>query len=261
MLIRRILMVSCVAAVVASAATSIAQQNSGSQAPPAPAGTPATTWPSLPDLQSATPAELQKCAAALRSQMECDDCNGSGKITTRKKVGERKGGHFKYPEYKNVTSDCELCDGSGYGDWDDIQRELERVTAAICDLDTSNPQASQKLAFAESVLRELLIHDPKALTPKLNRLHEAELRAGRGAPGDLVIVVVEDPIQNFPGIPASARLVRLKSSLTPIVLDNPKSAAKGVGVGLLGGRLAGYHKDSQGNVYPVLQHGFIVYAK
>ncbi len=259
MLIRRILMVSCVAAAVASAATSIAQQNSGSQAPPAPAGTPATTWPSLPNLQSATPAELQKCAAVLRSQIECDDCNGSGKITTRKKVGERKGGHFEYPEYKNVTSDCELCDGSGYGDWDDIQRELERVTAAICDLDTSNPQASQKLAFAESVLRELLILDFKALQEELNRIPEAELRAGRGSPGDLVFVVVEDTTQQIPGAPSTARIFRFSKSNIEIVADDPKLPTKGVGVALIGGRLAGFCKDGAGRLRPVFQHGFIVY--
>lgn len=259
MLIRRILTVSCVAAAVASAATSIAQQNSGSQAPSPPAGTPATTWPSLPSLQSATPAELQKCAAALRSQIECDDCDGSGEITTRKKVGERKGGHFKYPEYKNVTSDCELCDGSGYGDWDDIQRELERVTAAICDLDTSNPQASQKLAFAESVLHDLLTHDSKALEDALNRIPEADLRAGRGSPGDLVIVVVRDSTQSIPGAPSSARIFEFTKSNIAIAADTPKLLAKGVGVAIIGGRLAGFHKDAAGRPRPVLQHGFIVY--
>lgn len=257
---RRFIFMCCVAAMVAAAASSTAQQQSGAGAPASPVA-PSTAWPTLPAAQTASPADLQKYSGALRSQIECDSCKGSGEITTRRKTGERKGGHFKYPQYKNVTTDCERCGGTGYGDWERIGRELERVTAAICDLDTSSTQATSKLAFAETVLHDLLIHNSEALKKELNRIPEAEFRAGRGSPGEVVYVVVQSSTQKILGAPDTARVFEFTSSNIAIVADDPKLPAKGVGLAIIGGRLSGFAKDGAGRLRPVIQHGFIVYAK
>ncbi len=256
----RVLVLLVVAVGIVSAAAAVAQSEDGADSSAPKSQLPAD-WPSITEERTVHPQDLQRSALELRRRIECLTCKGKGQITTRKRVGWREGGHFKHPIYEESTSDCGRCDGTGYGDWAKVKDELTKLTAAICDLNTTEKDAGRILGVSMDVLKQLLAHNPKALTQLLNRGAQSDLRNGIGSPGDIVILVVEDTSQRIPGAGNGARVFKFMNPDGRVLVYSPKLISPGAGTAIVGGRLAGFRLDHPHGHVPIMQHGFVIYAK
>jgi len=219
-------------------------------------------FPNIAIAGTAPAMDLRQVAMSFRRSVICSRCDAIGKIDERVRTGTRMTpGGVKVPIYENRVASCPDCGGQRMSaDFRRIQRVGLSLVERLARVAQDDPRLAETLEFCRTTLAYALNLNPDRLTFSVNdtATRSASIQSLRvGEPVLLVGTLNEDIRLNE--IDERLRLVTLARTSQVFIINDPlvENAVQSEQV-FVGGILAGFIPDPDGEVLPVLQSGFIV---
>ena len=239
---------------------------------------PHTRMPQIEAAMTGTPATLRLAANHFHNSSTCPLCDGAGEIKVNR---DKQPDTIPIDSYGNNNSndrnnrnnrdneededeseddmvECPRCEGLGYTHPEALLRLGSNIVTALSTIDPSHPQAQRAFVHAETHIKEALETNPQRLAIPLN--NEARKYLNRAMPSigqPMVFMGAMDSSDDLDDQPGRPLIVSLGDSEPRMIVTNPVRRDYNLNnVVLVGGLLAGYLADDQGNLVPVISGGF-----
>lgn len=231
---------------------------------------PHTRLPRVKLTSHTTPALLRRSANTFAESAVCPMCDGIGQVELerepRDRQAERNAGRdpaqidAEQANQEPLVEDCPRCKTMGFERPDALLRLGNNVVEALSTTDRAHPLLQREYVNVHMKIKESLHTNPVRLAEPLNTEARKHLRRNLPDIGTPILFIgateeVEE-LENHPGRPL---LMSLGDAEPRVIVHNNVVYDHNLkGVVLVGGLLAGFITDDNGELVPVVEGGFAV---
>lgn len=222
---------------------------------------PHTSFPRITVAKLTSGSQVLSFASALRKVIRCRACVGVGTVKVKYQTG------WKYvtdtmrkPTFSYRIETCGRCRGSKYNHAKRILPVGQGLVKRLASMRPDDRRADQAHSVTRDVLQEVVRLDPLVLAGLLSdqALRDfSDVKPRIGMPVLFVGTLVRD--RELPGHAGHMRMVRMADNATVVFVSEPNvvDAVESEHV-FAGGLIAGFVYGPDGEIYPVVQGGFVV---
>lgn len=221
-----------------------------------------TTFPILQTKGRFDPQNLQRTVNRAEQAGICPQCKGEAKVQVRRQTGYRTSGNLRVPVYEMQDVDCRRCGGTGLTEPRVVFSVMADVAGALAFADRSDPDFGRISQWTQDMLTTIGKRQTVFLATTLNSEMAARLADDRIKPGKpLAAVGWIMPLKSKTDGAEQHTVAKITggSGERTIILremDLPTSGRRQTA--MVGGLLAGYVVDAEGQRVPVVQKGYAI---
>jgi hypothetical protein len=226
-----------------------------------PHGIP-TDLPQLLIDANVKPQQMVQAAIAFRSNglKVCPVCGGKGEVSSRVKTGEQRGGMYVQSTYRDSTSTCPTCHGTGrvQASPEALDRLMDKLLSSIAGVNSNEKDYAERLQAVGTILAETVAVDRDAqLLLTKEAVTAFPLSSTKSGRAFIVRGRVEftEPFEKTHG---QLYAVQTNEGLKTVLLTDPRIADVAEGDEVVAGGLLAGRAGSDTHQMPVLQQGFIL---
>lgn len=222
---------------------------------------PHTSFPRITVAKLTTGRQVQISARALRNNTKCQSCTGDGSVRVKYQSGWKYvADSFRKPTYSYRNETCGKCRGGKYHDSKRLLLVGQNLAKRLASMKPNDKHADQAHSATRVALQEAVRIQPLTLAALLHDQavrNFSDMKPGIGKPVLFVGTLVRDRV--LPGHAGHLRIVKMTDSPTVVFVSEPYvvDAVESEYV-FAGGLLAGFVYGPDGEIYPVVQSGFVV---
>lgn len=222
---------------------------------------PHTSFPRITVAKLTTGSQVHSSARALRNMTRCRTCAGDGSVRVKYQSGwQYVTGSLRKPTYSYRVETCGKCRGGKYNDSNRILLVGQNLAKRLASMKPDDRFADQAHSVTRDVLQEALRINPLTLAALLHDQAVrdfSDVKPKIGEPVLFVGTLIRD--RELSGYVGHIRIVQMADSPTVVYVSEPYvvDAVESEYV-FAGGLLAGFVYGPDGEIFPVVQSGFVV---